>query len=533
MDEVKAQSLFNQIKGKKIKEISIVKLIDNGKSAAVFCGEKDGKPYAVKIFDTEIIKKYGNEIQQDRINLELSLKEHKINNLVKIIDGGTTTIENNNFFFIIMEYIEGKNLKKFIKEETITIEFIVNVMNILINVTEELLKNDPPMVHRDIKPENIMVTDTNDIILMDLGVIKIIGKPSMTDMDTKQFLGTLRYAPPEFLTREEVDNKDGWQAVNIYQIGAVLHDLIMKKELFDGIEPYTNLVIAIKDDMPRIISKEYHPKLIQLARNMLQKDWGNRLRQNPIDKLKSTLNECLLSQEEDKNYYNVIKTNALDIQAELADIEKISKNKAEKERMTLETHYGIWNIIDECFKGEEINEIIKKYESSIPFKLDMMPDTIPLMRYRFYKINGKFEYGYAKPFLILFKLENNESSYCKLEFIGIKPEPYLITDLDDPERLMYIFFRKAKSNPKREELITGPPELNIPLCAIFEGIVEFDDIRLKNIINQYIGLMMNKVAENMRSEIKGELEMRKKALNIENKVGIFTGISCGNFFIEI
>jgi len=279
--------------------------------------------------------------------------------------------------------------------------------------------------------------------------------------------------------------------------------------------------------------KEYHPDLIQLARNMLQKDWENRLQQNPIDKVRSILNKCLLPQEEVKNYYNIIKTNALGIQAELAEIEKITRNIAEKEKMALKTHYGIWNIIDECFNGEEINEIIKKIESSKPFKLDMLKDRIPLIRFRFYMISGKFEYGYVKPFLILFKLENNESSYCKLEFMGINPESFLLIDLDDPERLMYTFFSNERRYPKKEELITNPPELNIPLCAIFEGIAEFEDEQLKSIINQSIGLMLNKVTENMRTDIESVLEMRKQALNMENKVGVFTGISYGSVFIKI
>jgi serine/threonine protein kinase len=232
MDEIKARQLLGQLKGINIEGIIIDSLIDNGKSAAVFLGKKDKIQYAVKVFDNEIVERFGDDIQQQRQNLELSLKNHNINNLVKIIGGGRISIKEIEHFYLIMEYINGTNLKKYIKINTISPDFVIKVINILVDVSENLLKHDPPLAHRDIKPENIMISENQDVILMDMGVLKIIGDPSMSDVGRKQFLGTLRYAPPEFLTREENNTIEGWRAVNIYQIGAVLHDLITKRELF-------------------------------------------------------------------------------------------------------------------------------------------------------------------------------------------------------------------------------------------------------------------------------------------------------------
>jgi serine/threonine protein kinase len=240
MDEIKAKALLEQLDGILIEGISINSFIDNGKSAAVYRGTKNSSLYAVKIFDNELLDKYGIEIQQMRIDRELDLKNHGIDNLVKILGGGHTTIKQNEYYYLIMEYIEGVNLKKYIGQNIITLEFITKVVDTLVVISEKLLQKN--LAHRDIKPENIMVSKKGEIILMDLGVLLIIGNPSMTDIEQKQFLGTLRYAPPEFLTRKENNSIDGWRAVNIYQIGAVLHDLIMKKELFSDIEPYANLV---------------------------------------------------------------------------------------------------------------------------------------------------------------------------------------------------------------------------------------------------------------------------------------------------
>lgn len=199
MDKTKAKKLESLIAGKLIDDYTIEQLINNGKSAAVFKACKDGKFYAFKIFDNDVIERFGHEIQQKRIDQEIGLKGHIINNLVKIFDGGKTKIDDEDHYYLVMEYIEGKNLKEYIQTETYTDKFISKVLETLIRVTEELIRIS--LAHRDIKPENIMVNEDNEIILMDLGVLKLIGATSFSDEDEKQFMGTLRYAPPEFLMR--------------------------------------------------------------------------------------------------------------------------------------------------------------------------------------------------------------------------------------------------------------------------------------------------------------------------------------------
>ncbi len=81
----------------------------------------------------------------------------------------------------------------------------------------------------------------------------------------------------EFLIRNEVDSLEGWRAINYYQIGATLHDMIMNKELFLDKIPYTNLVIAIKEDTPKISNSKMPFELLQITRDLMSKDWKKRL----------------------------------------------------------------------------------------------------------------------------------------------------------------------------------------------------------------------------------------------------------------
>ncbi len=93
------------------------------------------------------------------------------------------------------------------------------------------------------------------------------------------FLGTLRYSPPEYLFRTEKQDKDGFRAITFYQLGAVLHDLIMREKLFLPFSsPYARLVKAVEQEVPKIQQPDVPQDLIWLARNCLLKNPDHRLK---------------------------------------------------------------------------------------------------------------------------------------------------------------------------------------------------------------------------------------------------------------
>jgi len=135
------------------------------------------------------------------------------------------------------------------------------------------------LAHRDIKPENIAVfPDFSRAVLLDLGVLRPFGDSSLTDEDARVFIGTLRYSSPEFLLRDERDTVEGWRAITFYQLGAVLHDLIMRRTLFKEFsEPFAVLVEAVKNEKPEIHADDVPADLILLAQNCLIKSPDARL----------------------------------------------------------------------------------------------------------------------------------------------------------------------------------------------------------------------------------------------------------------
>ncbi|WP_417432850.1 serine/threonine protein kinase [Kiloniella sp.] len=262
MDRIKALELEEQLKGKSIDGWTIEHLINQGKSAAVFLASKEQEKSAVKIFDDELIERYGDEVQLARIKRELTLVGHNHPNMVKLFGGGIDDITKNHY--LVMEYLDGPNLKDCLQK--IPTENIGSLIAQLADCARFLENLD--LVHRDIKPENIAILENySKLVLLDFGVLRPVGEPGITDDNGVQpFVGTLQYSSPEFLFREEEDSTLGWRALTFYQIGGVLHDLLMREELFaDRSVPYSRLVLAVKDDVPTIHNKAVPSYLVDLA----------------------------------------------------------------------------------------------------------------------------------------------------------------------------------------------------------------------------------------------------------------------------
>lgn len=274
MDQSQANRLANELLNTTVGGWDLVDICNSGKSAVVLKGKKSGEVAAVKIFDPELIDRFGADRQSARIERELSLRGKEHPNLVKIIDGGLC--EKTQYWFLVMEYIDAPNLAEVL--DTLPRKYIRKVISQIAGAAQFL--EELQLAHRDIKPDNIAIyPDFERSVLLDLGVIRPFGLSEMTDEDQVTFVGTLQYSSPEFLMRDEIDTMDGWRGVTFYQLGAVLHDMIMRKRIFsEFVNPYARLVKAIENEIPNIESTEVSADLILLAKNCLQKVPELRLR---------------------------------------------------------------------------------------------------------------------------------------------------------------------------------------------------------------------------------------------------------------
>lgn len=276
MDKVRAARMIEDLRGKEVGGWRIIDSLGNGASAIVLSARKDADSAAIKIIDPEMIERFGEAAQLARLSRERTLIDHDQPNLVKIFDAGKC--EATGFLYLAMELL-GPTTHKCLTDAIPDLprSAIAPLIRQLARVARYLLE-DKNIVYRDIKPDNIMISnDYNNFKLCDLGVSLQLSV--LEDAGTGEtFVGTTRYSPPEFISRDEEPSIDGWSAVNYYQIGAVLHDMITRGRLFPHIvAPPVRLTDAVRFEIPLIEAPDVPAHLIQLAQNALTKDWRLRL----------------------------------------------------------------------------------------------------------------------------------------------------------------------------------------------------------------------------------------------------------------
>lgn len=101
------------------------------------------------------------------------------------------------------------------------------------------------VVHRDIKPANILVHE-GDAIIADFGVVSSAAFPEQTA--TGAFLGTIRYAAPEYLFGERSDSK-----IDVYSFGCLAYEIFTNSEAF-GEQAHWARLVAAKDRLHELLT---------------------------------------------------------------------------------------------------------------------------------------------------------------------------------------------------------------------------------------------------------------------------------------
>lgn len=274
MTTKKAIRIAEDLKGKKIGDWIVDDYINNGKSALVCKCFHKGKIYAIKIYDEDLIEEFGEKDIKMRIDRQLEFTKKRHKNLIRIYGGGFCKISNK--YFLIMEYLDQFNLSQII--DKLPRRFLIPTIK---QITDALIFLETNKTyHRDIKPDNISITkDFKKVTVLDLGVIKPLKIVHASSSYPKNFFGTLQYSPREFLLGDVEDSDNGWRAVTFYQLGAVIYDLIERKQIFEEYKtPWGRLSNAVIECIPEITAVDIPLALRHLCLKCLNKDPENRLK---------------------------------------------------------------------------------------------------------------------------------------------------------------------------------------------------------------------------------------------------------------
>lgn len=226
-----------------------------------------------------VIKKVIANLSQNPEFVQMFEEEIKITvglthpNIIQIYDYGKV----DDQYFMAMEYVEGKNLRQFVKrladmKSMFSIDMSCYIISQVCHALayahayKDRMSGKPlGIVHRDISPQNVMISYDGATKLFDFGIAKAKSASEATRAGVIK--GKPSYLSPEQIAGEVLDGR-----CDIFALGIVLWELLTAKRLFVAdtdigvlrliqsakIEPPSTFNPAVPQALDAIVLKSLH-----------------------------------------------------------------------------------------------------------------------------------------------------------------------------------------------------------------------------------------------------------------------------------
>ncbi|MEM7248679.1 MAG: protein kinase [Acidobacteriota bacterium] len=152
-------------------------------------------------------------------------------NVVRTLEAGSVETGGRTIHYFVMELVRGRTLRRLLSELGVVPEALLR--EIARQVAEGLTAvHDAGVVHRDIKPDNLLITEDQQVRLMDLGVARLEEQDATLTREG-QFVGSLSYAAPE-----QLEGGTLGPATDLHALGISLY------ELATGESPFRRATVA-------------------------------------------------------------------------------------------------------------------------------------------------------------------------------------------------------------------------------------------------------------------------------------------------
>ena len=259
----------------------VIDRLEAGGMAEVFRGEA----LSVQGFKKQVaIKRVLPHLAQNKSFISMFLDEARLGarlshaNIVTVFDIGAA----DDTFFIVMEFIDGCNLKAII-EHTRQMGSRIGVKESVficaetcrgLSYAHELVGDEGEpldLVHRDISPPNILLSKRGEIKVTDFGLAKATTQLEKTDPGVVK--GKFSYLAPEAAKAEPVDAR-----ADLFALGIVLWEMLAGRRLFLGETDYQTIKLVQEANVPSLtrLNPEVDEELNAIVMKALAADPADR-----------------------------------------------------------------------------------------------------------------------------------------------------------------------------------------------------------------------------------------------------------------
>lgn len=226
-----------------------------------------GRMVAVKILrpsliaDPSFLERFRNEAR--------SVARLSHPNIVTVHDVG----RDGNTHFIVMEFIDGVDLKKLIRNEApFTVE---RALDFAIKISAGVgYAHRSGLVHADVKPQNVLIAESDILKVTDFGIAQALSDAATNERQR------IVWGSPHYFSPEQAKGERPSPASDVYSIGVVLFEMLTGRLPFIGADQQELALSHIKDEPPHVtdFNPAVPPELDQIIQKVMSKEPASRYR---------------------------------------------------------------------------------------------------------------------------------------------------------------------------------------------------------------------------------------------------------------
>jgi|GEM_PF-3796343 len=152
-------------------------------------------------------------------------------------------LAEGDHYYLVMELVQGQTLQTIVSRHgSLSGSVALALYQQVLSGIE--YAHQRHIIHRDLKPANIMLSDRQEIKVMDFGIARVLGTERMTRAG--YVVGTLEYMAPEQICCQDTDAR-----TDIYALGILLYELVTGRVPFICNSEYDLLRAQVEMSPPR------------------------------------------------------------------------------------------------------------------------------------------------------------------------------------------------------------------------------------------------------------------------------------------